>query len=216
MIHLDENRGVRKSHHFLDETVVSFVPSEFVGVIRSERSDALRTVEYWLLFWGSLAFVIGCLVHFLTRPFLPSGAAFRALPLESSESIGIVTYLDSFEEKSGSKMKDIFGWGGLDLISRASQALAPHLQSCRTHLSGVARANMQLRFDVKVMVNKPGFKVTGLLEGADQEPVMASCLRDKIEGLSIADFANLRAAAPKAYKLRIGVQMAHGSDGGAP
>jgi hypothetical protein len=162
-----------------------------------------------------MVFLTGFFTPFFSKPFLSSTPALRAVSLDGAEAMGFVTFMDVLEENSGNQMKDVFGWGGLDLVSRASQALAPHLQACRAQLQGPP-AGLSFRFDVKVDVNKPGFTVSGLLDGAEREPAMATCLRDKINSLAIADFKTLRSAAPKSYKLRLGVQMAHGADGGAP
>jgi len=75
---------------------------------------------------------------------------------------------------------------------------------------------LTFRFDVKIDVKKPGFVVHGLLNGQEDEPEMATCLRDTINTLAIADFAALREVPPKSYKLRLGVALAHGADGGVP
>ena len=63
---------------------------------------------------------------------------------------------------------------------------------------------------------RPGFVVHGLMDGSESEPDVASCLRDKINSLVIKEFGQLRAAAPKSYKLYLAVRMSHGSDGSNP
>lgn len=192
------------------------LPPEFRAQIkrymrrRTDLSDRLFSVA--TVFFGAIVFL-----PFLTKPFSTGSFALKANSLERPEALGFVTFLGDVEDLSDSKMKDMFGWGGLDLIYRASQALAPHLQNCRAQLqSANISAGFTFRFDIKVDVKKPGFNVTGLLDGQDTEPDVATCLRDKINALQISDFAKLRAAQPKTYKLRLGVQLAHGADGGAP
>lgn len=198
----------------LEDADAQRVPPEFSGIVYGfERHRG--GVEYSLLTFATLSFAAASLIPFFSHPFVQRDFALRANSLEPGEGLGFVTFMDTFEDTSGLQMKDMFGWGALDLVSRASQALAPHLQACRAQLQGSA-SGLVFRFDVKVDVNKPGFSVNGLLEGAEREPAMAGCLRDKINTLAISDFSNLRAASPKSYKLRLGVQMAHGSDGGAP
>jgi hypothetical protein len=164
--------------------------------------------------------VISAVVYFpfFMQPFKSRNYSFGAGPLNLDDpALGVVSYLADVEDLSDSKMKDMFGWGGLDLIQRASQSLAPFLQNCRARTqSPVLRAGMTFNFDVKIDVKKPGFAVTGILSGHDLEPDVATCLRDKINNLQISDFASLRAAKPKSYKLRLGVQLAHGADGGVP
>lgn len=192
------------------------IPPEFRLQIKRymrRRTDVTdRIFALATMFFGGLV-----LLPFLTSPFSTRGFTLKANSLERTEALGFVTFLGDVEDLSNSKMKDMFGWGGLDLIYRASQALAPHLQNCRAQLQATnVSAGFTFRFDVKVDVNKPGFNVTGLLDGQDTEPEVATCLRDKINGLQITDFSKLRAAQPKTYKLRLGVQLAHGADGGAP
>jgi hypothetical protein len=158
-----------------------------------------------------------CFTPFFASPFLRAGSKLSAKSLESAEALGFVTFLGDVEDLSDSKMKDMFGWGGLELIYRASEALAPHLQNCRAQVqSAKLPATFTFRFDVKIDVSKPGFNISGLLDGQDTEPDAATCLRDKINALQIPDFSRLRAAPVKAYKMRLGVQLAHGADGGAP
>jgi hypothetical protein len=214
-MHCDfENSRTVRDKAALDDSRFHVLPREF-SALTSVSTRQPFSVEKSLFVVSAMVFLTGVFTPFFSKPFLPGGPALRALTLDSGETMGFVTFMDALEEKSGNQMKDVFGWGGLDLVSRASQALAPHLQACRAQLQG-SPTGLSFRFDVKVDVNKPGFTVSGLLDGAEREPAMASCLRDKINALAIADFKTLRAAAPKSYKLRLGVQMAHGADGGAP
>lgn len=216
MLPMDENRDPKRLEIQSGENAPQGVPEEFNPTHFSLRPRQPHAIEYSLLTWASVVFTFGALIPFFSKPFFHSPVALRATSLEGGEALGFVTFMESFEETSGSKMKDVFGWGALDLVSRASEALAPHLQACRARLENEAGGKLSFRFDVKVEVAKPGFVVNGLLEGADREPAMAACLRDKINNLKIGDFAHLRSAPPKSYKLRLGVQMAHGADGGAP
>ena len=197
----------------LEDADAERVPSEFSGIVPGLVRPRIG-VEYSLLTFATLSFAAASLVPFLSNPFVQKNVAMRANSLEHGEAMGLVTFMDMLEDTTGSQMKDMFGWGALDLVSRASQALAPHLQACRARLQGTANGLM-FRFDVKVDVKKPGFEVNGLLDGAEREPAVATCLRDKINSLTISEFSNLRAASPGSYKLRLGVQMSHGSDGGA-
>ncbi|MBM3382375.1 MAG: hypothetical protein FJY29_08035 [Betaproteobacteria bacterium] len=214
-MHCDfENSSSVRDKAALDETQLCLLPREFTG-LASVSSRQPVNAESSVFFISALVFLTGFFTPFFTQPFLSDAPALRAVSLAGGEAMGFVTFMDALEENSGAQMKDVFGWGGLDLVSRASQALAPHLQACRAQLQGSA-SGLSFRFDVKVDVNKPGFTVSGLLDGAEREPAMATCLRDKINSLAIADFKTLRSAAPKSYKLRLGVQMAHGADGGAP
>lgn len=213
---INDNEDFKRDQHDGNDSALKALPGEFRELVRRESSRSKHTIEFALLTWATLFFAAGCFSPFFLKPFLGSSWSFRARTSESSEALGFVTYLDSLEENSGSKMKEIFGWGGLEVVSRASQALAPHLQPCRAQLQEAARAHLTIRFDVKVDVTKPGFRVNGLLEGVEREPAVVTCLRDKIDGLAIPDFGSLRSVAPKSYKLRLGVQLAHGADGGAP
>ncbi|NBO37619.1 hypothetical protein EBU99_03450 [bacterium] len=190
------------------------LPKEFHSLVQVGR-DVSTTLENWLLIFSLLCVSAGALFPFFSTPLTRSQVALRASSLENSEALGFVTFLGEIEDLSGSKSKDMFGWGALDLVSRASQALAPYLQTCRAQVQGDPKG-LSFRFDVKIDVKKPGFTVNGLLDGQDKEPAVATCLRDKINGLVISDFANLRAAPPKSYRMRLSVDMAHGSDGGVP
>lgn len=192
------------------------IPEEYklctVRALRQMPDLADRIFTFALICTAAAAFL-----PFFMTPFSKSVFRMRASPLEGQEGLGFVTFLGDVEDLSGAKTKDMFGWGGLDLVYRAGQALAPQLQSCRANLRSTQPSpGFAFRFDAKVDVAKPGFVITGLIDGQDVEPEVATCLRDKINSLQIADFANLRAASPKSYKLRLGVQLAHGSDGGAP
>jgi hypothetical protein len=170
-----------------------------------------------LLAISTVCVAASAFLPFLVGPFAMPGVRLKAAALDKPDGLGFVTFLKDVEDLSDSRTKDVFGWGGLDLISRASEALAPHLQNCRAQLQSSAPASgMTFSFDVKVDVQKPGFEVSGLLGGHETEADVATCLRDKINNLQIADFGKLRAAKAKSYKLRLGVQLAHGADGGAP
>ncbi|MEY4066324.1 MAG: hypothetical protein RIR26_2532 [Pseudomonadota bacterium] len=205
----------KRFHTSGDEPEQRQLPAEFR---RGAETGAVRStgVEHSLLVLSLIFFSLAFFVPFLSKPFASQkNIALRAGAFETGEALGIVTYMDDFSETSGSQRKDLFGWGALDLVSRASQALAPHLQKCRAQLN-VAKQGLAFRFDVKIDVKKPGFVVHGLVSGQEDEPEMATCLRDTINTLSIADFASLRDVAPKSYKLRLGVALAHGTDGGVP
>ncbi|MEY3901490.1 MAG: hypothetical protein RL189_796 [Pseudomonadota bacterium] len=170
-----------------------------------------------LLLFALLCLTTAVLSPFFMTPFSYSQVRMRASPLETRDGLGFVTYLSDVQDMSGERMKRMFGWGGLDLVSRAAQALAPHLQKCRALIQPAGKSNDAIfKFSVLVDVAKPGFTVSQLLEGHEADPDTATCLRDRINGLEIADFAQLRAAEPKNYKLHLGVQLAHGSDGGSP
>lgn len=170
-----------------------------------------------LLLFALLCLTAAVLSPFFMTPFSYSQVRMRASPLETRDGLGFVTYLSDVQDMSGERMKRMFGWGGLDLISRAAQALAPHLQKCRALIQTAGKSNDAIfKFAVLVDVAKPGFTVSQLLEGHEDDSDTATCLRDRINGLEIADFAQLRAAEPKNYRLHLGVQLAHGSDGGSP
>jgi hypothetical protein len=192
------------------------IPAEF----RSNTGRYMRRrtgVSDKLYSCAVICFGIVCLTPFFVGPFVRSPAKFNAKSLETPDGLGFVSFLGGVEDLSESKMKDMFGWGSMELIYRASEALAPHLQNCRARLqSSNLPATFTFRFDAKIDVAKPGFNISGLLDGQEAEPDAAACLRDKINALQIPDFSRLRATHPKLYKMRLGVQLAHGSDGGAP
>lgn len=206
---------LRNRFHTLVDEGQDELPEEFrkgAGLVARRHGG----VEHSLLVLSLIFFSLAFFLPFLSRPFsTQKNFVMRAGSFEMGEALGIVTYMDDFSEASGSQRKDLFGWGALDLISRASQALAPHLQKCRTQLN-VSRQGLSFRFDVKVDVQRPGFVVSGFVGGHENESEMATCLRDKINTLVISDFASLRDVPPKHYKLRLGVSLAHGTDGGVP
>lgn len=192
------------------------MPGEFRACAVRELRQSSDKVDTLLLL-ALLCSTVASLSPFFMTPFTHGRLSLRASPLESRDGLGFVTYLSDVQDLSGEKMKRMFGWGGLDLVSRAAQALAPHLQKCRALLQPAGKSNDSIfKFAVLVDVAKPGFTVSQLIDGHETDPDTATCLRDRINGLEIADFANLRAAEPKSYKLHLGVQLAHGSDGGSP
>ena len=192
------------------------LPREFHPNIRRHMRRKTNTLDK-LYSCAAVFFAFVCFTPFLASPFLRPVAQLKAKSLEAPEALGFVSFLSGVEDLSESKMKDMFGWGSMELIFRASEALAPHLQNCRARMqSANPPATFTFRFDIKIDVSKPGFNITGLIDGQDTEPDTAACLRDKINGLRIPDFSRLRAAPDKSYKMRLGVQLAHGADGGAP
>ncbi|MFZ9519515.1 MAG: hypothetical protein ACO3A4_03465 [Silvanigrellaceae bacterium] len=199
-----------------DEDDFQHLPLEFRASTKRYMRFTSDTSDR-LLALSTVCVAASGFLPFLVGPFANPELKFKAASLENPDGLGFVSFLKDVEDLSDSKMKDMFGWGGLDLISRASEALAPHLQNCRAQLqSNNPHGNMTFSFDVKIDVSKPGFEVSGLLGGHETEAVAATCLRDKINSLQIADFGRLRAPKPKSYKLRLGVQLAHGADGGSP
>ncbi|NBW80508.1 hypothetical protein EBR21_02025 [bacterium] len=205
---------VRSTRHNEDD--FRHLPQEYRANTKRYMRFTSDTADR-LLAVSTVCVAASAFLPFLVGPFATTGVRLRAAALDKPDGLGFVTFLKDVEDLSDSQMKDMFGWGGLDLISRASEALAPHLQNCRAQLqSSSPSAGTIFSFDVKIDVQKPGFEVSGLLGGHESEADVAVCLRDKINSMQIADFGKLRSAKPKSYKLRLGVQLAHGADGGAP
>jgi len=99
------------------------LPSEFGSIVETVPVRSAG-VEHSLLVLSLIFFSVAFFVPFLSRPFsTQKNVALRAGSFETGEALGIVTYMDDFSETSGSQRKDLFGWGALDLVSRASQAL---------------------------------------------------------------------------------------------
>lgn len=192
------------------------LPNEFLIGTQQSPNSSFSDVDQWLCF-ATFGFVATALLPFFLSPFSSSRLHLKAVSLTPSEGLGFVSFLDRVDDLSGNRAKDMFGWGGLDVVYRASQALAPHLQNCRAQIQNQnVPAGLTFHFDVKIDVKRPGFLVTGLLAGHETEPNAATCLRDTINGLQIGSFSTLRSAPTKSYKLDLGIQLSHGSDGGAP
>jgi hypothetical protein len=215
MLNENEKHSLQRQKDARDAGDWVQVPEEFRNAGVGETQSKGR-VETSLLTVSVIAVSVAFFSPFFTQPFKNSSFQLRATSLNSARpSSGFVSYMENFEDFQENRLKNLFGWGGLDVVSQASQGMALDLSACRVRLRNEA-AQQFFRFDVKVDVVRPGFVVHGLLDGAESEPDVATCLRDKINSLVIKEFRQLRAAAPKSYKLRLAVRLSHGSDGSTP
>lgn len=215
MLNENEKQSLQRQKEAREASEWASLPAEFRQA-SSAQSQVHGRVEHSILTLSVLALAAALFSPFLTQPFRSSSFQLRATTLNSAgSSSGFVSYMETVEDFQESRLKNLFGWGGLDVVSQASQGMALQLSSCRAQLRNAA-AQQFFRFDVKVDVVRPGFVVSGLLDGADREPDVATCLRDKIESVVIKEFRQLRAAPPNTYKLRLAVRMSHGSDGSNP
>lgn len=211
MLNESEKQSLERQKSAQSEPAWQGVPDEFRRV-GPEGVRGKGRVENSLFTLSVLVFAGALFSPFLTQPFQKSNFQLRATSLNSGVSAGFVSYMETIEDYQESRLKNVFGWGGLDVVSQASQGMALELSACRAQLRNTASQQF-FRFDVKVDVKRPGFVVHGLLDGADSEPDVATCLRDKINSIVIKEFGQLRSAAPKTYKLRLAVRMSHGADG---
>jgi len=215
MLNENEKQRLQRQKDARDEVDWMMIPKEFRSAGLQERQPHGR-VETSILTFSVIALSAAVFSPFFTQPFQNAGFQLRATSLDPSRpSSGFVSYMEKFEDFQESRLKNLFGWGGLDVVSQASQGMALELSACRVQLRNPASQQF-FRFDVKVDVVRPGFVVNGLLDGAENEPDVATCLRDKINSLVIKEFGQLRSAAPKSYRLSLAVRMSHGSDGSNP
>jgi len=215
MLNEKEKQSLQRQQDAREEIDWTQIPAEFMPVVISQK-EAKGRVENSILTVSVIVLTAAFLGPFFTQPFQTSDFQLRATTLDpSGPTSGFVSYMEKFEDFQENRLKNLFGWGGLDVVSQASQGMALELNSCRTQLRSEAK-QQYFSFDVKVDVVRPGFVVSGLIDGADSESDVAKCLRDKINSLTIKEFRQLRAAAPNSYKLRLAVRVSHGSDGSNP
>lgn len=215
MLNEKEKLSIQRQQDAREESDWNQIPVEFKSVVTAQQETKGR-VENSILTVSVIVLTAAFLGPFFTQPFQNSDFQLRATTLNpSGPTSGFVSYMEKFEDFQENRLKNLFGWGGLDVVSQASQGMALELNGCRAQLRNEAK-QQYFRFDVKVDVVRPGFVVNGLIGGQDSEPDVAACLRDKINTLTIKEFRQLRAAAPKSYKLSLAVRVSHGSDGSNP
>lgn len=130
-------------------------------------------------------------------------------PAADTPVTAFVTFVGEFVDDSPVKAlghgarRSSFGWGASGIISEAVREIAPVIQNCRQYKS--SGAEDRVRLDVKVEPGRPGFRVVGLVEGAESQPKMAACMREKINAARFSRLAALKPVPEDAYRLRVEV-----------
>lgn len=152
-----------------------------------------------------------------------SRAGVRAGSLDEQNSAvpqAFVTFVTEFEDNAESTTRlgpgvkrTRFGVGASGAIAEAARALAPVIQNCRQFK--VAQS-ASLRLEAKIDLSRPGFRIVGLLDGATENPQMATCVRVKINAARFASLAMLKPVPESDYLLRLEVQSNLGTELPAP
>ena len=112
--------------------------------------------------------------------------------------LSFVVFVSRLEDARNPESRSVFGWGGSARVSEAALQLAGEIHNCRQYkIAG----DVPLQLDVKIDLKRPGFKVVGLLAGADKNPAMSMCVRDKINAAPSPVLADLKAVEDDLYRL---------------